>query len=104
MADYEERKKSFQEFFATRRADHVPTYEGFSEYSDETEVVSFIEALRAAAFEAAKDEDGDGTSDDGVHLPAWFEVTRLRILVGNPNVKVLGATITASAPPSSDAE
>ena len=43
-------------------------------------------------------------SDDGVHLPAWFEVTRIRILVGNPNVKVLGATITKSAPPSSDAE
>ena len=104
MTDYEERKKSFQEFFGVPRADRVPTYEGFSEYSDETQVESFIDAVRAAAFEAAKDENGDGISDDGVHLPAWFEVTRFRILVGNPNVKVLGATITKSAPPSSDAE
>lgn len=104
MADYEERKGKLQEFFGAHRADRVPTYEGFSPYSDETQVESFIDAVRDAALLAAKDTNKDGISDDGVHLPAWFEVTRFRILVGNPNVKVLGATITKSAPPSDDPE
>jgi hypothetical protein len=101
MADesYEERKRGYEEQYGKPRSDRVPTYEGFTGYSNETEVEAFILAVRAAAAEAAKDEDGDGISDDGVRLPAWFEITRFRILVGNPNVKVLGATITKSDPP-----
>lgn len=95
--EYDEAK----ELFGVPHPRHVPSYEGFSGYSDESTAASLIDALRAAAKEAAKDEDGDGVSDDGVHLPAWFEVTRLRVLVGNPNIKVMGATISQSDPPSS---
>jgi hypothetical protein len=98
VADYEERKLSFQEFFGAPRAERVASYEGFSEYNDESGPESLIVALKAAAKKAADDPNR------GSDLPAWFEVTRLRILVGNPNVKVLGATITNSAAPSSDPE
>lgn len=102
MADhgYEERRRKYMKAHKGIKAEPAPSYEGFSAYNDNSTAVSFINAVKAAAKVAAKDTDKDGISDDGVELPAWFEVTRIRVLVGNPNVKVLGATITKGAPPS----
>ncbi len=101
MADesYKGRVGRYKKQYPSLQSGPVPSYEGFTKYTDTTGVEAFIQAVRAAAAEAAKDGNKDGISDDGVVLPAWFEITRFRILVGNPNVKVLGATITKSDPP-----
>ena len=96
MADkeYEQRRQKFKRAHRTVKSVPAPSYEGFSAYSDESTAASFIIALKAAAKDAEKQ-----ASADKVDLPAWYEVTRIRVLVGNPNVKVLGATITKGAPP-----
>lgn|SRR5262245_25393078 len=96
---YQERRRKYMKAHKAVKAEPAVSYEGFSAYNDNSTAVSFINAVKAAAKEAAKDKNNDGVSDDGVELPAWFEVTRIRVLVGNPNVKVLGATITEGAPP-----
>lgn len=72
----------------------VASYEGFSVWNENSTAASFHQAVLAAAAEAAED-----SGRAGIELPAWFEVTRVRILVGNPNVKVYGATVTKSDPP-----
>jgi hypothetical protein len=96
MADseYEERRGKYRKAYGRAKAVSTPSYEGFSRYNDNSTGVSFFNALKAAAREAA-----DRAKVDEVELPAWYEVTRVRILVGNPNVKVLGTTITKSTPP-----
>jgi hypothetical protein len=97
MADhgYEERRRKYKKAHRVIKAEPAPSYEGFSAYNDESTAVSFINAVKAAAKAAANQ-----ASKDNVELPAWYEVTRIRVLVGNPNVKVLGATITKGAPPT----
>jgi hypothetical protein len=96
MADpgYEKRRATQKKAYSSVRAIRAPSYEGFSSYNDDSTVESFQDALKAAAKAAVR-----RARADGVELPAWYEVTRVRILVGNPNVKVLGATITKSTPP-----
>ena len=68
------------------------SFEGFSEFNDESDAESISRAVKAAALAADLDR-GEGKD------PEWFEVTRLRVLVGNPHVKVWGATITSTHSP-----
>jgi hypothetical protein len=66
-------------------------FEGVSEFSDDTTAESLIQALREAAKEAAphlRPPPGQETE--------LFDVTRIQIEVGNPNVKVLRVEITPS--------
>jgi hypothetical protein len=77
------------EEFSAPRGGTARAYEGFSEYNEDSTAESFHAAVRAAA-KAAADDSSFGPD------PEWFEVTRVRILVGNPNVKLYAATITAS--------
>jgi hypothetical protein len=92
-SEYEQRRKKYMKAHKAAKAVSAPSYEGFSSYNDNSTAASFQNALKEAAREAVKKAGADS-----VDLPAWYEVTRVRILVGNPNVKVLGATITWSAP------
>lgn len=66
-------------------------FEGFSEYNERSTATSFHKAVQQAARAAAKEAKKKGKKD-----PEWFEVSRVRVLVGNPNVKVYGITITPS--------
>jgi hypothetical protein len=91
VSSYEQRRKKYLKKYKTKRSEPAPSYEGFSAYNDNSGPASFQIALREAALAAV-----NNATADGVALPAWYEVTRVRILVGNPNVKVLGATITSS--------
>ncbi len=95
----DERVRQNVEFFGHTRSERVVSYEGFSTYNDNSEVASFHEAVKEAAIQAANEASGNN-----IQLPAWFEVTRVRILVGNPSLKVYGATITKADAPSSDPE
>ncbi|MBA2740750.1 MAG: hypothetical protein H0U46_01910 [Actinobacteria bacterium] len=65
-------------------------FEGFSEYNDHSTVASFHTAVQGAAKAAAAAAKREGRRD-----PEWFEVSQVRILVGNPNVKVYHVVITA---------
>jgi len=93
-------RDEFIERFREESAGPTRTFEGFSEFSDDTDETAFHRAMKKAAkaaAEAAKEEaseaaGGEETTPD----PEWFEVTRVRILVGNPNIKVCGVTITAT--------
>lgn len=82
-------KEEYMKEFSEARGEPARAFEGFSTYSDDSTAESFHEAVKAAAKTAA---DAAPNGSD----PEWFEVTRVRILVGNPNVKVYGATITAT--------
>jgi len=82
-------REEYMELFPEPRGGTARAYEGFSEYNEDSTAESLHAAIRAAAKAAAQD------SSFGPD-PEWFEVTRVRILVGNPNVKLYGATITAS--------
>jgi hypothetical protein len=82
-------REQYMEVFSSDRGSPTRAYEGFSAYSEDSSAAS----LHAAIMEAAKAAANDGSFSG---QPEWFEITRLRILVGNPNVKVYGATITAS--------
>lgn len=66
-------------------------YEGFSKYSDQSTVAAFHEALQAAAKVAA-----NAAKREGRKAPEWFDVSHVRILVGNPNVKVYHVVITGN--------
>jgi hypothetical protein len=91
---YEKRRKQKIKEYGSVRSVRAPSYEGFSPYTDESGPEAFILALRAASKAAVR-----RARTDGVELPGWYEITRVRILVGNPNVKVLGTTITKSSAP-----
>jgi hypothetical protein len=93
--DYLKRRAQYQKRHAVPDAMRAVSYEGFSTYDDHNTAASLHEAVQAAAKKAARE-----ARRDGVALPEWYEVTRVRILVGNPNVKVYGATI-APGPPTS---
>jgi hypothetical protein len=83
------RKEEYRELFPEPRGDAARAYEGFSEYNEDSTAESLHAAVKSAAMAAA---NAAAPGSD----PEWFEVTRVRILVGNPNVKVYAATITAS--------
>ena len=82
-------REEYMEAVAEPRGGATRAYEGFSNYNEDSTAESLHAAIKAAAKAAAGDSSFGGN-------PEWFEVTRIRILVGNPNVKVYGATITAS--------
>jgi hypothetical protein len=86
------RKEEFMSRFPEPQGQPARAFEGFSEYNEDSTAESFHAAVKQAA-KAAADEAGPGSD------PEWFEVSRVRILVGNPNVKVYGATITQSKGP-----
>jgi hypothetical protein len=65
------------------RGGEIRAFEGVSEYNDESSAASLHQAIQNAAKEAA---DKGATGD--------YEVTRIQIVVGNPNVKVYRAEIT----------
>lgn len=82
-------REEYVSMFEQPQGGAVRAFEGFSEYNEDSTAESFHAAVRAAA-KAAADAAEKGSD------PEWYEVTRVRILVGNPNVKVYGATITAT--------
>lgn len=75
------------------RGDQVRAFEGVSEYSDDSSAESFHQAIQQAAKEAAR-----VLADEGEELPQVFEVSRLQVVVGNPNVKLYRAVITQAQP------
>ena len=85
-------RDEYMKEFSETRGEPARAFEGFSTFNDDSSAESFHEAVKAAARAAA--HAAPKGSD-----PEWFEVTRVRILVGNPNVKVYGATITATGGP-----
>jgi hypothetical protein len=71
------------------RGEQIRAFEGFSTGSDESTAQSLHEAIQEAAREAAR-----VLADEGEELPQVFELSRIRVAVGNPNVKWYSATIT----------
>lgn len=66
-------------------------FEGFSKFNNNSTVEAFHEATQAAAKAAAT-----AAKREGRRAPEWFEVSQVRILVGNPNVKVYHVVITGN--------
>jgi hypothetical protein len=66
-----------------------------SEYNDDSSAASLHQAIQQAAKEAAR-----ALTEEGQPLPQVFELSRIQVVVGNPNVKIFVATITqgGSAP------
>jgi hypothetical protein len=71
------------------RGERIRAFEGFSTPNDESTAESLHEAIQEAAREAAR-----VLADEGEALPQVFELSRIRVVVGNPNVKWYSATIT----------
>ena len=71
------------------RGERVRAFQGVSEYNDESSSESLHAAIQQAAQEAAR-----VLAEEGEQLPQLFELSRLQILVGNPNVKLYVAQIT----------
>ena len=69
------------------------TFEGFSAYNENSTAASFHQAVQAAAKAAAAAAMKNGHTE-----PEWYQVSEVRILVGNPNVKVYNAVITKVPP------
>lgn len=65
-------------------------FQGISQFNNESTAESLHEAIQNAARAAATHLE---LSDD---MTADFEVSRIQIVVGNPNVKVYKAVITPS--------
>lgn len=66
--------------------DPEKSYPGDSDRKENSDWRDLHLALQRAAKLAARDlENGE---------EAWFEVSRLQVLVGNPNIKVYSATLT----------
>lgn len=82
-------KEDYEEEYREPQGHGARAFEGFSEFTEESTAETFHRAVLAAA-KAAAAAAGPGAD------PEWYEVTRVRVLVGNPNVKVYGATITAT--------
>jgi hypothetical protein len=71
------------------RGERIRAFEGVSRARDESTAESLHEAIQLAAQEAAR-----VLADEGEDLPQVFELSRIRVVVGNPNVKWYSATIT----------
>ena len=97
-------REEFMERFKSESAEPTRSFEGFSEFNDNTDETAFHRAMKKAAKAAADaaiaaanpEAGGEDESQRTIPDPEWFEVTRVRILVGNPNIKCLGVTITAT--------
>lgn len=88
-------KADFKKYFKNpigRKAER--TFEGFSAYNENSTAASFHRAVQAAAQAAAAEAKKHGHTE-----PEWYQLSEVRILVGNPNVKVYNAVIT-KVPPS----
>jgi predicted DNA repair protein MutK len=66
-------------------------FEGISKFNDKSTAESLHEAIQNAAKAAATHLKLSGS------MTADFEVSRIQIVVGNPNVKVYRVVITPSA-------
>jgi flavin-binding protein dodecin len=75
------------------RGNRIRAFEGASEYRDESSADSLHEAIQHAAREAART-----LADEGEELPQAFEVSRIQVLVGNPNVKAYSVILTPTDP------
>jgi hypothetical protein len=64
------------------------SYPGQSEHSNQSDWRDLHLAFQRAAAKAA--------ADLGPGEEAWFEVSRLQVFAGNPNVKIYKATLTKS--------
>ncbi len=64
------------------------SYEGRSDRNEQSTWKDLHLAVQRAAKRAA--------ADLGPGEEKWFEVTRLRILVGNPNVKIYSAFVSST--------
>jgi hypothetical protein len=92
-------RDEFMDRFKEESAEPTRSFEGFSEFSDDTDETAFHRAMKKAAkaaAEAAREEATEAAGVDTTPAPEWYEVARVRVLVGNPNIKVLGVTITAT--------
>jgi hypothetical protein len=67
----------------------IRAFVGISEYNDESSAANLHQAIQQAADQAAR-----VLKDEGEQLPQLFEVSRIQIVVGNPNVKMYAAVIT----------
>lgn len=83
--EYDKRRAFYQRKYRVSRGKPIPAYKGFSKFNENSTAASFHEAVKQAAEAAAR-----AAGKENVDLPAWFEVTRVQVLVGNPNVKVYG--------------
>ena len=63
--------------------DPVSSYPGDSDRKDNSDWRDLHLAIQRAAKTAAKDLDDE----------EWFEVSRIQVLVGNPNVKIYSVTL-----------
>jgi hypothetical protein len=63
-----------------------PSYPGDSDRKENSDWRDLHLAVQRAAKSAAKDL-GPGEE-------AWFEISRLQVLVGNPNIKIYSATLS----------
>lgn len=67
----------------------IRAYEGVSEYRDQSDAASLHEAIQRAAEEAARELRPPPDKETEV-----FEVSRIQVEVGNPNVKVYRVVLT----------
>lgn len=84
-------KEEFMDLHPEPRGEPARAFHGFSEYNEQSTSESFHKAVQQAAFAAAAAAREEGRTE-----PEWFEVSRVRILVGNPNVKLYAATIVST--------
>lgn len=72
-------------------------FEGRSDWKVRSDERDFHVAVQRAAIAAARaaSEAGD-VGEDGKINEAWYEISRVRILIGNPNVKIFSVAITKS--------
>lgn len=70
------------------RGDVIRAFEGVSEFRDESDAASLHEAIQQAAEQAARALKPGAPTE-------VFEVSRIQIEVGNPNVKVYRVELTA---------
>ena len=75
------------------RGEATRAFVGVSEFNDESSAESLHQAIQYAAREAAR-----VLADEGEELPQVFDVSRLQVVVGNPNVKVYVAVLTQQSP------
>jgi hypothetical protein len=67
----------------------IRAFVGVSEFNDESSAANLHQAIQQAAEQAAR-----VLAEEGEQLPQEFEVSRIQVVVGNPNVKMYTAVIT----------
>jgi hypothetical protein len=72
----------------------VTCFEGRSDWKVRSDERDFHVAVQRAAKAAARAaEEAGRIGDDGKIVEEWYEISRVRILVGNPNVKIFSVMI-----------